>query len=224
VRKVEGRGSRVESSAKVGGANGRRDLSRRETVKLLAIAPLGLALAWRPSRTQVERFLGLSLDPRPSTLDLKFFTAEEYETVRLLADLIIPRDGRSGSATDAAVPEFIDFMMADGDTSPEAPTAMRGGLAWLDAECDRRFGKRFVGCTNQERTALLDDIAWPARARPGMSQGVAFFNSFRDLTAFGFWSSEMGVKDLHYQGNAFVPNWTGCPDAALRKIGVRYDE
>ncbi len=51
----------------------------------------------------------------------------------------------------------------------------------------------------------------------------AFFNSFRDLTASGFWSSEMGVKDLQYRGNAFVPEWTGCPDAALRKIGVRYD-
>jgi hypothetical protein len=166
----------------------------------------------------------MSLDPRPSTLDLRFFTAEEYETVRVLADLIIPRDGRSGSATDAGVPGFIDFMMADQDTSPEASTAMRGGLAWLDAECDRRFGKRFAGCANKERTALLDDIAWPARARPGMSQGVAFFNSFRDLTAFGFWSSEMGVKDLRYQGNAFVPNWAGCPEAALRKIGVRYDD
>jgi hypothetical protein len=94
----------------------------------------------------------------------------------------------------------------------------------MDAECDRRFGKRFVDCARRERSALLDDIAWPARARPEMSQGVAFFNAFRDLTAFGFWSSEMGVKDLRYQGNTFVPEWTGCPDAALRKVGVRYDD
>ena len=201
---------------------GSRDLSRRETVKLLAIGPLGIALAWAPSGAQLERFLRTSLDPRPSTLDLKFFTSEEYQTVGVLADLIIPRDERSGSASDAGVPEFMDFMMADQDTSPEARTAMRGGLAWTDAECDRRYGKRFVECSERERSALLDDIAWPARARPEMSSGVAFFNAFRDLTASGFWSSEMGVKDLRYQGNAVVPNWTGCPDAALRKIGVRY--
>jgi hypothetical protein len=205
-------------------ADGRRDLSRRETVKLLAMAPLGLALAWRPSRTQVERFLRLSLDPRPSTLDLKFFTAEEYDTVRVLADLIIPRDGRSGSASDAGVPEFMDYMMADQDTLPEARTAMRGGLAWIDGECRRRFGKSFIDCAERERTELLDEIAWPARARPEMSHGVAFFNSFRDLTASGFWSSEMGIKDLRYQGNTFVPQWTGCSDAALRKIGVQYEE
>src|SRR5688572_32904787 len=126
------------------------------------MAPLGLALAWRPSRTQVERFLRLSLDPRPLTLDLKFFTAEEYQTVRVLADLIIPRDGRSGSATEAGVPEFMDFMMADQDTTPDARTAMRGGLAWIDTECRRRFGKRFVDCVERQRTELLDEIAWPA--------------------------------------------------------------
>jgi len=210
VKRVEGLGS--------------RDLSRRETVKLLAIGPLGIALAWAPSGAQLERFLRTSLDPRPSTLDLKFFTSEEYRTVGVLADLIIPRDERSGSASDAGVPEFMDFMMADQDTSPEARTAIRGGLAWTDAECDRRYGKRFVECSERERSALLDDIAWPARARPEMSHGVEFFNAFRDLTASGFWSSEMGVKDLRYQGNAVVPKWTGCPDAALRKIGVRYQD
>jgi hypothetical protein len=142
--------------------------------------------------------------------------------VRLLADLIIPRDQRSGSASDAGVPEFMDYLMADHDTSPEARTAMRGGLAWIDGECRRRFGKRFIDCVDRERTGLLDEIAWPARARPEMSHGVAFFSSFRDLTASGFWSSEMGVKDLRYQGNTFVPQWTGCPDVALRRIGVGY--
>jgi hypothetical protein len=114
--------------------------------------------------------------------------------------------------------------MADQDTSSKARTAMRGGLAWLDAECRRRFGTRFVDAADRKRTALLDQIAWPAKAKPEMKQGVAFFNAFRDLTASGFWSSEMGVKDLRYQGNTVVPEWTGCPEAALRKIGVRYDD
>ena len=215
MRKVEGQ-KKVESPGS--------HPSRRETVKLLGMLPLGLALAWTPSPIQVERFLRLSRGPRPSALDLKFFTSEEYQTVRLLADLIIPRDARSGSASDAGVPEFMDFMMADQDTSAEARTAMRGGLAWTDAECGRRYGKRFVDCSERERIGLLDDIAWPARARPEMSHGVTFFNAFRDLTASGFWSSEMGVKDLRYQGNVVVPTWTGCPDAALRKIGVRYQD
>jgi gluconate 2-dehydrogenase subunit 3-like protein len=200
-----------------------RRVTRRRAMTQLA-ASMAVALGWRPSPDQLQRFLRLSLDPRPSTLDLKFFTPSQYETVRVLADIIIPRDGRSGSATDAGVPEFMDFMMADQDTSGEARTAMRGGLAWIDAECVRHFGKRFVACAKSEQTALLDQIAWPAKAKPEMSQGVAFFNQFRDLTAYGFWSSAMGVKDLRYQGNAVVPKWTGCPEPALRKIGLRYDD
>ena len=95
--------------------------------------------------------------------------------VRVLVDLIIPKDERSGSATDAGVPEFMDFMMND---QPARQTAMRGGLAWIDLECQDRFDKRFLECTAAERTAVLDDIAWPAKARPEFSQGVAFFNSF----------------------------------------------
>jgi gluconate 2-dehydrogenase gamma chain len=211
-----------------GGARGEPpQVTRREVVELLSAVPLTLLLgctaetsrrvAQAVRDTTAARTAGARFEP-------KFFTPSEYETVRVLADIIIPRDSRSGSATDAGVPEFMDFMMADQDTSAAARTAMRGGLAWLDAECRRRFGRRFVDCAKRERTALLDRIAWPARAKPDVSQGVAFFNAFRDLTAFGFWSSEMGVKDLRYLGNAVVPEWTGCPEPALRKIGVRYDD
>jgi gluconate 2-dehydrogenase gamma chain len=137
--------------------------------------------------------------------------------VRVLADLIIPKDARSGSATDAGVPEFMDFMMVD---DPARQTPMRGGLAWIDLECQERFDKRFLECDAGQRTVVLDDIAWPQKARPEFAHGVAFFNSFRDLTASGFFSSKMGVADLEYTGNVMVPEWKGCPDEALRKLGV----
>jgi Gluconate 2-dehydrogenase subunit 3 len=100
---------------------------------------------------------------------------------------------------------------------------MRGGLAWLDAACLERFDAPFVNCTAEQRASVLDDIAWPARAKPELSHGVAFFNSFRDLTASGFWSSKMGVEDLRYIGNTFVREWTGCPEEQLRKLNVSYD-
>jgi hypothetical protein len=149
----------------------------------------------------------------------KFFTANEYKLVRTLADIIIPKDERSGSATDVGVPEFMDFMMID---QPTRQVAMRGGLAWLDVECQERFDKIFVDCTGAERTAVLDDIAWPAKARPEHAHGVAFFNSFRDLTAGGFWTTKVGIEDLQYLGNRSVARWNGCPEEALKKLGVGY--
>jgi len=191
-------------------------MNRRETVKALA-AGVGFWLTPVEVRRAAEfaaraRSGGRGYEP-------KFFTPHEWETTRLLVDLVIPRDGRSGSATDAGVPEFMDFVLTD---EPGRQTAMRGGLAWLDHECDDRYGKTFVACTDAERAAVLDDIAWPKRAEPALAPGVAFFKAFRDLTASGFWSSKMGVQDLRYMGNVVVPEWQGCPPEQLQKLGVKY--
>jgi hypothetical protein len=147
----------------------------------------------------------------------KFFTAHEWATVNVLVDLIIPKDDRSGSATDAGVPEYIDFVMMD---RPQYQTSMRGGLRWLDTQSNARFGKTFVDAAPTERTTLLDDIAWPAKAKPEHSQGAAFFSRFRDLTAGGFFSSRMGVADVQYMGNVPVAEWKGCPPEVLEKLGL----
>ena len=200
-----------------------RNMQRREMVRLLAAAPLAMAFDWTPQ--EVERARGAVLATRKAAgaavqFEPQFFTAHEYETVRILVNLILPRDERSGSATDAGVPEFMDFIVAD---QQGRQTAMRGGLAWIDVQCKRRFGSTFVECAVEQRTELLDELAWPERARPELSHGVAFFTSFRDLTASGFWSSRMGVEDLQYLGNV-ATEWDGCPEEQLRKLGVSYGE
>jgi gluconate 2-dehydrogenase subunit 3-like protein len=196
-------------------------MKRREAVGAMAMAALTAAFKWTPADAARAAQLAREAITANSPFAPAFFTAHEWETVRILADLVIPRDERSGSATEAGVPEYMDFMLND---RPDGQTPMRGGLAWLDNECSERFGKTFVAATDDQRTAMLDDIAWPKKARPEMSQGVAFFNMFRDMTASGFWSSKMGVTDLNYQGNTFVAEWKGCPPDALQKLGVHYED
>lgn len=199
-------------------------LSRRDMVKWLAAAPTLGAISW--SSAQAERAAGhlRSLEElsTPAPYARQFYSAHEWATVVILVDYVIPRDERSGSATGAKVPEFMDFIMHDADTSEGTRTAMRGGLAWLDLASERRSGKPFVAASDVERRSLLDEIAWPKRASPEVSQGVAFFNRFRDLTATGFFSSAIGWKDLGYMGNVAVAEWKGCPPAALAKLGVNY--
>jgi gluconate 2-dehydrogenase gamma chain len=198
-----------------------KKLNRRTMLGLLGAAPVAAGFTWTEAEAaQAAKVVQAGRAPagkKPVAYKPKFFTAHEYATVRILVDIIIPKDARSGSATDAGVPEFMDFLMSD---EPTRQVAMRGGLAWIDVECQERFDKRFRECSAEQRTAVLDDIAWPQRAKPEFIHGVAFFNSFRDLTASGFWSSKMGVTDLEYTGNVMVPEWTGCPDAALKKLGV----
>ena len=196
-----------------------KTLSRRRALALFGAAPAAAALVWTDveARQAHEHAVAAQAGARAAPFKPKFFTAHEYATVNVLVDLIIPRDARSGSATDAGVPAFMDFMMID---QPRRQIAMRGGLAMIDRLSVDRCGKRFVSATDRERRALLDEIAYTSNPDRGLSQAVAFFASFRDLTASGFWSTKMGVADLQYQGNVFVSEWTGCPDAALRKLGV----
>lgn len=151
----------------------------------------------------------------------KFFTTGEMATISILADLIIPKDEVSGSAGDARVPEFIEFIVKD---MPDLQTPIRGGLKWMDIECIKRFEKPFQDCSQQQRIEILDDIAYPERKlKPGMTQGVKFFNKLRDLVATGFYTSEIGVKDLGYMGN--TPNqWNGVPADVLKQYGLSYTE
>ena len=198
-------------------------LSRRQAIGLAAAAAVLPALDWTDAQAQRAAQLVRRAAPAVAAQEPKFFTPDEWELVRVLVDYVIPKDAKSGSATDAGVPEFMDHMMSDPEASPASRLAMRGGLAWLDTESRRRFGSNFVASTDAQRRAVLDDIAWPKRARPEMSHGVTFFNRFRDLTASGFFSSPIGYKDLEFRGNTFVAEWTGCPPEALAKLGVRYD-
>src|SRR5918992_1654932 len=196
-------------------------MNRRVVLKLLSSAPVAAGFALTEAEAQQahrQAQAARQTAKRTGTpFKPKFFTAHEYQTVRVLCDLIIPADERSGGATDAGVPEFMDFTMVD---QPARQVAMRGGLAWLDLECQRRFDKTLVGSTDAERAQVLDDISTDGEVKPGLSHGLAFFRNFRDLTSSGFWTSKMGIEDLGYIGNTFVPEWNGCPKDVLTKLGL----
>lgn len=207
-----------------------KDVTRRDALKGVGAASMAAFLGFSPGA--MERALNgmASLAPggegvaeQQQPYRVKFFTAGEWRTVRMLVDYIIPRDARSGSATDAKVPEFMDWLLADSETSESSRVSMRGGLAWLNNESRRRFGRSFVAAADAQRRQILDDIAWPAKAPPHLSQGVAFFNRMRDFTASGFFSSAMGWQDLQYIGNVSNPGWKGCPRPAMEKLGVTPD-
>lgn len=149
----------------------------------------------------------------------KYFDDHEMKTISTLCDIIIPKDEVSGSATEAGVPDFIEFMAKD---RPEYQTPLRGGIKWLDLQCMRRFDADFASCQPGQQIEMVDEIAFPEKAKPEMKAGVAFFNTMRDLTACGFFTSKMGLKDLGYMGNQ--PNqWNGVPQEVLDQYGLAYD-
>jgi hypothetical protein len=196
-----------------------KPIDRRTALKLAAGAPLAITWSWTACDTAARNAQRAIASGEPFTP--QFFDDHQYQTVRVLTDIIIPADDRSGSATDAGVPEFMDFMMID---RPNDQTWMSNWLTWLDTRSSENFAVTFVDCTEEQRGQVLDAVAWPDRADAADSDGVAFFNRFRDLTASGFWTSRMGIEDLRYIGNTANPNWNGCPPEALARLGVSYED
>lgn len=146
-----------------------------------------------------------------------FFNKHEMATITVLVDIIIPKDSVSGSATDAKVPEFIEFIVKD---IPDHQVPLRGGLKWLDIQCFNKYEKSFVEASAQQQISMIDEIAYPNKAKPEMQAGVAFFNRMRSLTASGFYTTEIGIKDIGYVGN--TPNqWDGVPADVLQQYGMQ---
>jgi hypothetical protein len=140
----------------------------------------------------------------------KFFPAHEYKTLQTLCQTIIPADQDGGGAVEAGAPEFIDLLTSE---NTDYQLVLGGGLMWLDSTCSDRYGKLFLDCSPEEQKQILDKIAYRKNALedPALNQGSKFFAFLRNLTADGFFTSEIGIKYLGYIGNTYLQEFPGCP-------------
>jgi gluconate 2-dehydrogenase gamma chain len=210
-------------------------MDRRKSLKLIATGAIAVPAAIAGCKSDDKKVEQTKTDKPEFALDRyaeeikhekailaqgKFFSDHEMATITVLADIIIPKDEVSGSASDAKVPAFIDFIVRD---MPQHQIPMQGGLRWLDMQCLNRYEKAFKDCNQQQQIEIVDQIAYPKKAKPEMKQGVVFFSLMRNLTASGFYTSEIGVKDIGYAGN--TPNkWNGVPDEVLEQYKLAYTE
>ena len=204
-------------------------MDRRKSIKAMILGTVSTAVLVEACKNSATTVAEVDMEDRMQEekdyivkvkAQPNFFTEHEMATITLLADIIIPKDAVSGSATDAKVPEFIEFIVKD---MPDHQVPMRGGLKWLDLHSYKKHAKAFTECSGKEQIGIVDEIAYPQKAAPELAQGVSFFNKIRDLVTTGFYTAEIGVKDLGYMGN--VPNmWAGVPDEVLKQHGLAYTE
>jgi hypothetical protein len=140
----------------------------------------------------------------------KFFSAHQYKTLQSLCQTIIPADTDSGGAIEAGAPEFIDLLTSE---NGDYQLTLGGGLMWLDSACSDLYGKAYLDCSAEQQTEILDKIAYRknAMADQALDQGIAFFSFLRNMTADGFFTSQIGIKYLGYIGNTFLKEFPGCP-------------
>ena len=209
-------------------------MDRRKSIKSLVLGSVagGLALhGCKPGEEQMEKaadraevFYGRTPEEKELNAELleeQFFNEHEMATVTVLCDLILPGGEAYKSASEAEVPDFIEFMAKD---IPEMQIDLRGGLMGLDHESNTRFGAEFISLEQAQQHEILDEIAYydpevPEEERPAATN---FFSLLRNLTLTGFYTSKLGVEELGYKGN--MPNvWDGVPEDVLKQHGVAYD-
>jgi gluconate 2-dehydrogenase gamma chain len=147
------------------------------------------------------------LQVRPAEYRPQFFTSAEYASVERLTEIIIPSDATPG-AKEAGVAEFIDFMVF---SDPDAQYGFRTGLAWLDAFAEETTGKRFMDLSLEQQTSLLEPLGFKDRTRPGQEAGRRFFSMMREYTVTGFYTTEIGFKELDNPALKFYAKSPECP-------------
>jgi gluconate 2-dehydrogenase gamma chain len=148
-----------------------------------------------------------ALQIKPSSYQPQFFSAEEYPMIERLVEIIIPSDSTPG-AKEAGVAEFIDFMVAN-ETETQYP--FRLGLAWLNAHSERATGTKLMGLSSEQQSSLLEPLGFKDKARPGEEDGRKFFALMREYTVTGFYTSEIGYKELDNPSLKFYSESPECP-------------
>lgn len=183
-------------------------IERREVLRMLAMAA---AAAPFPGFSKWSFGCGhLGTAPqqiKPTTYRPRFFSAPEYAMVEQLADLIFPTDATPG-AREAGVAEFIDFIVL---SDPSIQYDFRTGLTWLNAHSEHTLGKKFIDLSPEVQTSLLQPLAYKNKARPGEEDGRKFFSLIREYTVTGFYTSEIGFKELDNPALKLYAESPECP-------------
>ena len=145
----------------------------------------------------------------------------EKATATVLCDTIIPADEKGPSASSLKVPDFIDeWVSAPYPGHERDRVIIRDGLAWVEAESQRRLQHEFSSLVVRQRHASCDDICHLPDAKPELRPAARFFARFRDLCASGYYTTPAGMKDIGYVGNVALETFEGPPPEVLKKLGL----
>jgi gluconate 2-dehydrogenase gamma chain len=189
-------------------------ISRRDILKTLTLGAMaGSVLRGIPAQAAEYAHHMVAAEKAATAAGVyapKFFSPQQYQTLQALCQAIIPADSDSGGAKEAGAPEFIDLLTSE---NPKYQLRLGGGLMWLDAQCVDRYGEPYLASAPEQQKEILDLIAYSKNAEkdPSVSQGVEFFAFLREMTADGFFTSEIGIKYLGYVGNTYLLSFPGCP-------------
>jgi gluconate 2-dehydrogenase gamma chain len=192
------------------------DVSRRDVLRRLALILTATGTLDRVAAAEVHQLAAQGAGgytPRS-------MTEHQFKTLERLADLIIPVENGAPGAVAAGCAQWIDAISSENE---QLKTIYRDGLTWLDTTMKERGAADFLTATAAQQTTLLDEIAYRRNQTPALAPGITFFNWARRMTVDAFYTSEIGLKDVDYRGNAPMASYPPPAESiayALKKSGL----
>lgn len=165
-------------------------------------APAGLAQISGASQTTA---------PSAEPYEPRFFKPEEFRTVEILAEMIIPTDDQPG-AKEAKVADYIDFVVySAAEFEPALQKQWTDGLGLLNELSGKKYGNSFSEISPSQREELLTDMSVPEHDLKASHPGFPFYRLLKSTTLEAFFTSKVGLIDfLEYKGLAFLTKFPGC--------------
>lgn len=189
-------------------------ISRRNWLK--TISATAAAVGATPALAQSARERASAEKSATGAYKPKALNPHEYETLRKLADWIIPAGDHRQGALEAGAADWIDLMSSE---SEQMLGIYSGGLAWLDSAMRRMHGATFTAATAAQQRELLDLIAYKKNESPMYGPGIRFFAFARKMIVDAYYTSPAGIEELGYMGNKAVAKFEvppECMDYALK--------
>ena len=177
------------------------------------------------SRIGIGKGYGLDADLmkiyKPGAFWPLIMTAAQRKTATVLADVILPKDQYGPAASEVGVVDMIDeWVSAPYPNQQFDRPVILEGLAWLDAESTKRFGKPFVELNSDQHHQICDDICYHTTAKPPFKKAASFFSKFRSLAAGAYYATPAGWDAIGYVGNVPLQKFDGPPKEVLEKLGL----
>ncbi len=212
-------------------------MKRRDSIKTMFLGSIGASFTLESCITSEDKIIldkvweynyGRTTEELKwdyKVLTGRFFSDSELSTIEKIANIIIPPN-EFGNIKDAGVVELFEIIAKDFSTPAHneyGEKVLRRGLIVFESICNARFDKSILECSNQQIKSIFDDIAFNDNKDENLQEAIRLFAVYRGMVLTGYFTSEIGIKDLGYKGN--TPNvWDGVPDEILKDYSVSYDE
>lgn len=181
--------------------------SRRESLKIIGAIGTTCAFPFSADELYGQHVHASNPTAPEGPYTLKFFSADEFETLSRIAELIIPATDTPG-AIGAGAPAYIDGVVS---ANPEHKKRFREGLAWIEQESARKYRKKFSKLTEAQQVKLLTPLSEAVDSGGKLGVGERFFVMVKNMTADGYYTSRIGlVQELGYAGNTAMEKFPSC--------------